>query len=1735
MNTIIHPSQLEKATVRITCGDDTGSGFFVTENIVLTARHVIFNHFEEETIIEIHQPSEDGTLRLTAICIAQDQSLDIALLRLDTFSQGAEALPLKAIEPRYNSSWTSFGYPYANTLDGVSLKGTVEKTNNLKPYDIDLAYPKHEDRNYQGLSGSALVIGGRVGGVITWSVNNQFGAISIQKMADFLNAQSVPVLAEKPPEDLSDELQQLVNESSPNYRVLDILGEKIDQGGKYYLLHGSPGSGKTVLCATLQDFETDVKVLGRYFLKLPEDQRPKAQRAGVEQLLQWVEDTVSVELTGRTHPAQSGISNERIDQFRQSISTLNDRYSQANHVGVIIIDGLDEVALSGNINDFLGVFPAQLPSNLTLLLSATRKEVLPNDIKSQLDDKTLIHVTSLDSGQCEEIIRSRLEETETEITVEGLQYIAAKSEGHPLYLHYIIERIKSENPEDLSEWGTTLPAIGGDISKYYTELWESDIQEDADKLWIISTISQLRHPVGRGELMNMLPDVSKYSFPAKIPRLSHLLSSTDQIATYHSSFNLFVEGQVPEVLKSVNDHILMYCQSNPEVEYSISAIVYHSVKGSKPLNSLTFCNQEWADRCALHGVIPETVIDDIETTEILCIDHGRLGDFFRIKLLKQRIRFRYDQLLRENAFAVANALLAIGKGSEAINYVLREGQLVVNDDDTLFFLQLFYERGYMLEASRIQEAIDRRFRVLLKEQVDEGRIEFNTIVLRAGSTVLSANEDFDRAGIEYISFQQSLKGLASNLDSEQKSSFNNLREDLSAFYMAYFMWRYDRYPGLKAIADRTEGGISAEWAGHWAKISLHFHRFQTNAAYKEERSTYLSSLKDLVTLVQDHGYEDDDRQTIISALLEVSGSPVLVDSLIKEYLKSPFIFSLRDANGVDINNNAVLNQLNRSMFEGYVDSSDAYPSINRRHGQYEYFLSKALQHISFCLGKGYRLKAEGKLDRIPMVTEKVRGMLEQLHFSLSSRSRWDRSYSIPEQIVPTIYKQIMVYSSELDRIFIEDLLKDIVSRAGQQLGLYTEGYRRSLSSMADILSMHQDLKAQAFRLISLLESHTLKAAQNRWERTPELLKIMELYGRIGHKKKAMQIYQEVLNTSMGPTWYKEEQFALITTALDQPKVKDCGVNHFKTLAGYLDFASGELTFQLYVQDEIQGFIRAAVRSGYISRAIEYFKFMLLPEASEVIKNAESVTIDALSPGDSYIPGAAGIVEAGAMLSLLTDLEIDPRVALTLAELYVLNDDIFRHLHEYAEIQANALNQLEKSNSDTLESFFNTLVGIIQAEGLNHDRIVYLEELEKGLTPTNWALLLDKLNTIGIATQKNEDQSSARTNEEQPNNVQPETFFWGAINRTKVELDATNLTEARSQLLKGLRSEHDSHSAVWLGKNLSSEMGTAFELIPQLGTPVEIIQSMKELIVSRKYEDWVVVNKLIRLIQGGLDIDETQNVLTAITEHTQFMIRCPDDRIEKYDWLQKCDSGLDKDELAVNLLIWMLNHPNVKHKARVVNAIESLAKAMGNKVINLLLKETIIGSETMSSELSAFILMRLSHLIPMKIWSAINTSKSLKVQVPSVKHFMIRHYLIKMMENMTNLDTDAKLLYEALITQVPKTVVFAGDIVLNDNYLQPVERLLNYLNNLQILNKTFAIDFQAECVRLAAPLNFKNQQRAESYIERSFPPFEEVAFGSYEYLLLTAINNSITPRVDRKAYEEVVEILELPFLHEFVSN
>ena len=1745
--TLITPQQIQQATVRVVCGDEQGSAFFISDTLVLTARHVIIDAIDDDLPIQIVQVATE-TVQPPVLCTLLGdggEDLDVALLQTSAQSTGF-ALPLSSSKVRYNARWETFGFPFAHQISGNRYLGSIRKTSVDKPYDIELINDSIDNSlDYRGLSGAALVSENEVVGVITYNILDGFGAVSIFKIAEFLKKYNVAFRVKKDIDDLPDDLKEALDNAVPNGATLALLDEKLTNGGKYYVLHGSPGSGKTLISAAYSFSDKSKVLVGRYFVRLPNDQRPVSYRISREAFLEWVEDLISEKLTGAIYPRQSVSWNQRVLNFQQLLTALNEYYVQRNEIGFFIIDGLDDIqAFSSNgLTEFFGLFPEILPSNLSFLLAIIRKDSLPPFVQTLISSNEEVKVTPLEIDQCAFYLNDALETVEPNIGFPTLQKIAEKSEGHPLYLRYLAEQLRDNREADLSLWLEQLPTIDGDIAKYYERIWLTDFVNDQEKLWIALVVSQLRQPIAISGLLQMLPDSTRMAFVTKFPAIRHLFKTNGRIGVYHSSFARFIEHKSEILIPVAHDHIAAFCNDAETDVYSITNIVYHILRSNQPLPAITRCNQQWADACARISVEPELVLSDIASVEVYCLNQGNFTGFTRVKLLMQRIRFRYDNVLAANAGAIARVLLAMGNPTDALKYLVRFSVLIVSDEEALWFLRKFNQIDAFEEAGRLLRAIRGRYQALFEQSKDQGNLPFRIISLMAKSSTLNFANSPEESTKRVAGILENLKQLAEAPENagENAQGIQLLREDISAYCFGYITYYRKRYIKRAAILKKKMPQVSeVEWAGVLAHSAIAFDTFLENDKTSEEIGINNEMVEDVEYAVDHFGYLPKDAQFIYAALLEDSKRPEIINKLISEVFPYPPVENLRKANGVDADISNIHQIINYQEGLGYLDETKAYPGQGVLLGSvWEGGLLDCVKLIGFCFGKAWRLRAENKMDKIDNVLNQLSNILKGFRFTLQERSRWERSYAIPEQIFPHLYDKLTRFYMEFSPNKLEEFIILVLANTGSQLGLYTEGFRDVLSSIATRLSRSASATQLNFLILKTLEDHVLLATQNRWERVPVLLEIAENYARLGNNEKATKIYQQMLDTSMGPTWYKEDQFTLINTALSLPKVDNCTLL-FQDFGKQLEFAAGELTFQRYVRVAQQDFISNLVSQGNTAAAIDYYQYQTLPDSLQIIANAERSMIDAIAPGDGYVLGAHNIVEASGIHSLLKNIEADPLLIWAFTEVFFVNHDTYRYIRQYATLQVKCLAKLsiDRSSPEFLFLRERLKACILNAE-IDPNRHHYLEDLMDILPLQEYELLVSSLSNSGISFPSPKPPSKEQSPEEDaiydsfnfPGMGKHSNFrkIPDILNRAQQQLEMDNKPAATKIIAEGLLLLHQGKSDIWMGSSLRKEVGDLWEQLALSGTTAEILQLLKEPITERFTHDWRVVEKLLRVLKSHLNADQVKEILEIVKDHIHFMIREPES-IQGFNWkFSPVNEAQSNDAQLINLLIWLLDHPYVSIKKRVIQILLVICE-FRPALISVLMKRALSEDQSAVREIAAHLLYRLSYKHVTLLQQMIDSNVELMKKILEEKHFMIKYYFLKMAENIKLQDTKMDEFYQNLYLSFPVTVSPGADVEFEGVYIAGIETIFNSFEELNMLNGAFCQGFIEKVDELSKPLTIYDQFRAGYYLERSYHDNEK-HYRRSVHILRQAFNLTIASRVTRGAIEQAAAILENNFLNE----
>ena len=180
-------STIKIAICKIRCGTESGSGWLIRQNIVITAYHCVEKAIKNDEPIKLGFNFSESLDELTAEIIDYDEDLDIALLSLEKIDE-YEPIPFNDVRPIERQEFYSHGWPVVKLEMGHKLQGSiVQVTNNLKlgnDIELQIDSPNSLD-DYSGHSGAPLICDGMCFGIIRYSIEKTIGAISVLELENF--------------------------------------------------------------------------------------------------------------------------------------------------------------------------------------------------------------------------------------------------------------------------------------------------------------------------------------------------------------------------------------------------------------------------------------------------------------------------------------------------------------------------------------------------------------------------------------------------------------------------------------------------------------------------------------------------------------------------------------------------------------------------------------------------------------------------------------------------------------------------------------------------------------------------------------------------------------------------------------------------------------------------------------------------------------------------------------------------------------------------------------------------------------------------------------------------------------------------------------------------------------------------------------------------------------------------------------------------------------------------------------------------------------------------------------------------------------------------------------------------------------------------------------------------------------------------------------------------------------
>lgn len=1643
----------ETLIVQIICDKENGTAFYVAPDLLLTAYHTVSSFNEDGN--NIIKDTQDGDLQFKVVNNYDD--IDVSVLKV-TGRTSKGYYKLQAHHNRIGEEFASFGYPDKSSNSGLRLCGIISQKifNSVADYRL-YAKDVEDSYDYQGMSGAPILLDNKVVGVVIEQEGNQLSIVSVEKIG--MKLTDVEIEQDVRIDTMPNSIAKDVETASPNYSVFELLESVLVADKSHWiLLYGSPGCGKTTAVAGFEPENKKLEIVGRFFFKVPNDEMSRAIRCSESFFVDWIETIFITKL---------GIDIEKLtlEEKRKKIPDwfkyMNDDFSGEGKEGIIIIDGLDELATdeSNRVDDILSLLPENLPSNIKVVLSCITEEILPANIVRKLSTESKIEVTPLNMAACESYIHDNSGEWEKPYSF--IQAVANKTEGHPLYMNYlcryIAETFDEKTREDrLNEWIEGLPTIDGDIRSYYEAIWKKANPKGC-VFEVLALLSQIRGSIEENQLIAMMREPNPYEFKSSTKEFSHFLKDKDENSyeIYHSSFRLFVTNKLASIITYTNDQIAKYCETNKNLTYSIENILHHVVNGSDAIKGLTMCNQQWADNCALHDVSPDLIMHDIKECLSIAVDYGMPVEVIRLMLLAQRIENRCDAIMVDNVGAFVDLNILQGKPDVALKYIVRDNMLLVDLYTAITYLRVMLELGYNKQAFNLFDSIDAAIRRTLRDTSIKG-VDTSVFVVKGFLIVegILAGVEDPNDMVRYLNH------TLMHLKADNKDFFDKIVLSIRDVVIAYQLsnqvragkWMdMERYlKSLNVIWNERVVMLLIKVMALYEEKEKGLHKIGHNRAFKD-------CLKQVekVLLQQNFSFFGDDLKLVLTVLIDKPIQTGIIKMLLNSYNPNPGAFLFRDFNGVDIDINSLSHFYQESLYKAYLDDSLPCPSLNKDYYfglLWEKYVEALITRTAYLYGVLYRKRAEEEEHGI--IYTQLKEILDYIDFSFERRTKWERSYLLPEELFPFLYDKL----AEMYRDFfvdkIDDFMEHLKSRMSDQLCLYREGYCAALIRMVEIFGENSNTKEQALFVADEAVKYILYAVLNRGERCSYLLQLCREYALMGETLKIQSTYQEVLHSSMGPDWYKEAQLDLINEFRK--------TNHFfdgiqvAHMAAIFEEASGEMTFRRYIQQEKNEFVATIAKASSLSDAIAYYKFETLPSVERMISNAEDWKVDMPKLGDGYNLAANYLIESSAICQLLMECRnVSPYIRYAISELFWENWDKIHNDHRYACLHSEIIADLGEGES----------IEILAPRMAEY--LVYVYCVKKGT-------YLKDLEETSVSN-----------------------VFLNALQKclATLEFEWRRTTNDKIQSVKG---------------------DTLKEKLSSLPSSKSLLKEMRKGIVSPIGNYWYSLSEFITPLINKSDFDKTQ-LFDIISEHYDINVQPSKQQVEKFKWMVGAHEEKDQDKQMIHFLIWFLIHPDRNVTMRAEESLKWLSR-YNSRVVECLIEEIQLYDEIGLNKVSSEILLEIVSETPFMVLEYLQSDKIQKALL-NVRNFSISRNIYEIALILSNKCGYVGLL-EIMKTVIPDSIPDRGEVMIDFDDMMFVEHKIDKLNDLHVTGrKEFAQPYLDAVHSLKDDGTILRLIKSDAYTCRSFY-LNELPKGRFSRTMEDVLNRVLYGKVDYKRAEKV---------------
>ena len=1500
---------IKKGICQIICQNQIkGTGFYIGQGRIVTATHVVEesldvqacfmendkNQYIYDCKLQEIQPEND-----ICILLINEEQNDLVLSEIK--------LSFKSIA--INSKFLSYGYPGENQGNMAFISGTILNAHDGCTdtiYTVELEVERGKLHNYQGFSGAPVIIEDVATGICVYQNNGQLRMVEFSKNLETLT----PALDIKS-ENKKKYVANVAVDIRANHFISRCYLEKAvstqvsaKKTSQMFVVKGCNGVGKTTWMDLLENWE-NMEVIGKYYINKYNDTMPSVYRKSEEALYDWFCMIAGQFLVERIEIAENNSYVERLKCVNSIFEKLDQYLESIDKFGLICVDGLDEF-----VNDdmrlfdiFCSYFTAYKGIRISFIFTLNNENILPRAVQNKIEEENILEIQPFDASSLRLFLLNNLNMDSAEKYVDQL---VEKSDGHALYLHYIIDTMNNltEN-DDIDFIVNDFPTYGGNIYKYYDYKW-NDIRQNENSVKLVAYLARTRINIEKQILLQMVSANERIAFDVALDNMSGLLVQGERISFFHSSFQKYVSDKTKYLDEEIHHAMATYCLSHQNLEYGVTQLLYHLSKGNEEdrKQCILLCNQTWMDKCGGFNGGPEVMLKDMQTVVGICCEVGAFAQLIDKLLLMQRAQVRYDEIFARFAGDLAMAEIELNRPGKALEYLYRYNICLVNDEQLLACLQRLISKEYWDYVDLLIERIEKDTFKFLFEGQPISLSQICTMNRVYQMAALSGSEYYYEKGKKYLKIIFSLELDDWEADFVMQSSTD------------YNLWKN----GVVATAERLESAgipVNQKTYNNWILSIVGASEIEN---YTEKRSNnWLPMLKEIAKLKEKQVCKCNDniRDVFVDVCMCRREYAALLP---KDYIVNASkveVNSIRDKNGVDIDYQKIHNLFVQNRNTMYLDGDSEIKCTCVSCDVWESDWEKGLCQLVACVGSYYGL---GLLRTKKEDVEEFKQILERSLFSFDERTNFEHAYHIPEKVMEYIFSKISLYFFVLYPEETEWFLDFVKTKSQDQFGVYYEGYFRI---MIGIISVYQQQQG-GDDIVEILKNSfadIISKVANRYERTNLLLQMVKYFVRSGCEELAENAYKEMLKGSMGPLWYKEAQYSLLEQSIENMQKEDIDEQIIKQSMTILDAASGGMTFERYIRTTKESLIEIIWQKGKYRLALDCMNVQLLPKEWQAMAMSSYEPVDQKHNLVGNYRVANCIFPQRMMYSILNDSNIPDDFRWAFSEICMLVER--RNFHQDIKIQADIL----AMGGSQKKNYYDRIVNVLVCDASQYYCKELLALYEEYLTEDEYEVVVELLeeytgqiyaeekSRVKIDETSIELDGSAIESDEKDELYLPGTWGKrGAIkqaeqvwNEIQKEEKKQNISKIKDLCKEIIKIEEDNGWSIWNhGADKYADM--SIKKLSQLAENTnEFLNEIKDLIKVPKYSArWQEVEKLLDVSADMLTKEEKQESHTAIVKHYTEMMNIPESLFGRYNVLR--DDEMSVIEAVFEMLLNYMIYP-----------------------------------------------------------------------------------------------------------------------------------------------------------------------------------------------------------------------------------